>query len=206
MNYVQRQAGVDTYTTMTDTMNIKSQTDTRVNQFWNVIGNDSQRDLGNETSTFLSQPGKPLFNTSFWLTQIAVAATVKALSSATVSKARQIIGQVKPKFTSAGTPTPLPGAADEPDPDDASQPTDDTGKPRFVFTWHATLDDKTCHVLPDGSEGCAPRDGKEYFNDDPDLIEPPDETHPNCRCYIEVELLEYEIKNITSPPQKKKTK
>ena len=52
--------------------------------------------------------------------------------------------------------------------------------------WIATIDERTCEELPDGSPGCGTRDNQIYFTDDPELqIHMPGSVHPYCRCYLE---------------------
>jgi hypothetical protein len=53
--------------------------------------------------------------------------------------------------------------------------------------WVATVDQKTCHELPDGSEGCSQRNGRIYDYDDPELQNhlPNSGTHNYCRCFLE---------------------
>ncbi|HSW91376.1 MAG TPA: hypothetical protein VLG09_01885 [Candidatus Saccharimonadales bacterium] len=57
--------------------------------------------------------------------------------------------------------------------------------------WKATIDQKTCKELPDGSAGCGSRNGNIYETDDADLLEhmPGTGTHNYCRCYLEPVIL-----------------
>jgi hypothetical protein len=60
-----------------------------------------------------------------------------------------------------------------------------TEKPKVK--WVTMLKEKTCHQLPDGSEGCSQRNGRIYDYDDPELQQhlPITGTHPNCNCFLE---------------------
>jgi hypothetical protein len=53
--------------------------------------------------------------------------------------------------------------------------------------WVATVDQKTCQQLPDGSPGCGSRNGNIYETDDQDLLAhmPGSGTHNYCRCFLE---------------------
>ena len=53
---------------------------------------------------------------------------------------------------------------------------------RFKTQQDGKVDDKICLVLAN----------QEWNIDDPDLIVPPDDTHPNCRCYLEEVIPEAE--------------
>jgi SPP1 gp7 family putative phage head morphogenesis protein len=57
-------------------------------------------------------------------------------------------------------------------------------KPRLE--WVATVDERTCRQLPDGSEGCGSRNGRIYDYDDPELEAhtPGTGTHAFCRCEL----------------------
>jgi hypothetical protein len=211
VNYVGYKTKIDTYQTITDTINIKDQTDESVNKFWNIIQSDANRDLGNETATFIATPEKPLFDTSYWLAQAAGNAAFHALNTATVSKAKQVEDQVvavKKRNDSLDSLQALgaagnllattallsqEGETDIPNPDEfgGEEGIDAGDEPaQFVFTWVTAGDERVCEEF-DGEEGCAPRDGREYLSDDPDLEEPP--LHDNCRCYLEMELLDVDI-------------
>jgi hypothetical protein len=52
--------------------------------------------------------------------------------------------------------------------------------------WRTVQDEKTCDTLPDGSIGCAARDGTIYEVNDPELeVYMPGSVHPYCRCTLE---------------------
>jgi hypothetical protein len=48
-----------------------------------------------------------------------------------------------------------------------------------ILVWTTSQDELVC---PE----CDELDGQEWAADDPDLKEPPDDTHDNCRCYLDV--------------------
>ena len=52
---------------------------------------------------------------------------------------------------------------------------------------------RTQHDSKVDTEICAELDGREWNIDDPDLIIPPEMTHPNCRCVLEPVEIEEEI-------------
>lgn len=61
----------------------------------------------------------------------------------------------------------------------------DTIENRPKVEWSATVDERTCKELPDGSEGCGTRNGKIYDVDDPELqIHMPGSVHAFCRCQL----------------------
>lgn len=51
---------------------------------------------------------------------------------------------------------------------------------RTVMQWITAMDDKVCE------EYCRPLDGKQWELDDPNIPTAPDDTHPNCRCRLEL--------------------
>jgi len=51
---------------------------------------------------------------------------------------------------------------------------------KTVMQWVTAMDDKVCE------EYCRPLDGKQWELDDPRMPTPPDSTHPNCRCRLEL--------------------
>jgi hypothetical protein len=63
----------------------------------------------------------------------------------------------------------------------------DTVAEKPKVKWVTMLREKTCHQLPDGSEGCSQRNGRIYDYDDPELQQhlPITGTHPNCNCFLE---------------------
>lgn len=189
VNYVGRKTSIDTYTTDTDTANVKTQTDEAVARFWGIINNDANRDLGNEVQTkFVGGPEKPSFDTNYWMGSIALLSMTKALSSGTVSKGKQIVDQIK--YNNPEDPEDTGIGIDSEDDD----------RPKFVFTWHTAGDERVCEEF-DGEEGCAPKDDQEWFNDDPDIPEPP--LHDGCRCWLDMELLEFDVKDISKFNPKK---
>jgi SPP1 gp7 family putative phage head morphogenesis protein len=66
-----------------------------------------------------------------------------------------------------------------------------------TFVWTTQQDELVCPI-------CEELDGEEWAMDDPDLKEPPDDTHDNCRCYLDIipgeeaDLSDYEEPNITA--------
>jgi len=51
---------------------------------------------------------------------------------------------------------------------------------KTVMQWVTAMDDKVC------AEYCQPLDGKQWQLDDPSIPTPPDDTHPNCRCHLQL--------------------
>lgn len=62
----------------------------------------------------------------------------------------------------------------------------DTVETKPKVQWITVQDERTCDRLPDGAEGCAPRDNRIYDIDDPELQihMPGSSTHPYCRCSL----------------------
>jgi SPP1 gp7 family putative phage head morphogenesis protein len=48
-----------------------------------------------------------------------------------------------------------------------------------VYVWNTMGDELVCPI-------CEDLDGEQWAMDDPDLKEPPDDTHDNCRCYLDI--------------------
>lgn len=51
---------------------------------------------------------------------------------------------------------------------------------RLVMEWVTASDDKVCDAM------CGPLDGQQWEIDDPTIPMPPDDTHPNCRCRLQL--------------------
>ena len=51
---------------------------------------------------------------------------------------------------------------------------------KTVMQWVTAMDDKVC------AEYCQPLDGKQWEIDDARMPTPPDSTHPNCRCQLQL--------------------
>ena len=62
----------------------------------------------------------------------------------------------------------------------------DTVETKPQVKWIATVDERTCKELPDGSPGCGTRNNKVFDYDDPELqVHMPGSVHSYCRCYLE---------------------
>jgi len=48
-----------------------------------------------------------------------------------------------------------------------------------VLVWTTQQDELVCPI-------CEELDGQQWTEDDPDLQEPPDDAHDNCRCYLDI--------------------
>src|SRR4030095_5564509 len=168
--YVGDKLGVETFQTDTDTANIKTDTDKSVTLFWNRIEADARREREimtqkrQQQAVQLAKEEEPLqdYDTSFYMQNAALITTTGALALSTLSKTKQI----------------------------AADPELDTKKPKI--RWVAQQDEKTCTRLPNGGQGCAYLDGQEWDYDDAEIPVPgrlgPNGTHPNCRCYLSLEL------------------
>jgi hypothetical protein len=169
-NYVGSQLKVETYQSDSDTALIKTETDKAVNIFWTRIEADARREREivtqkeQQQAVQLAKEQEPLedYDTSFYMQNAALIATTGALALSTLSKTNQIV----------------------------ADPELDTKKPKI--RWVAQQDEKTCTRLPNGQPGCAFLDGQEWDYDDPEIPVPgrlgPNGTHPNCRCYLSLEL------------------
>jgi hypothetical protein len=163
-DYVGRSLGVETYESDTDIGLIKSETDKAVQTFWTRLEADANRETEIQAarSSLIVTEEPNEFDTEFYLTNAALIATTGSLAISTLSKTNQV----------------------------ASDPELDTKKPKI--RWVAQQDEKTCTRLPNGGQGCAFLDGQEWDYDDPEIPVPgrlgPNGTHPNCRCYLSLEL------------------
>lgn len=64
---------------------------------------------------------------------------------------------------------------------------------RTVMQWVTAMDDRVCFKF------CQPLDGKQWELDDPTMPTPPDDTHPNCRCRLQlVEISRSQEQLVTS--------
>ena len=156
----------------TDLNNIQALTSRLSNDFW-----DTARRLQDRESAVTPEgKPKPSLDHIAALSAIAAGVAFSAFNNAVLSKSSQV--------TSIPPPVPPPGLS--PDPfalDEVDQGLDITtdftieriGRVRFVTQNDAKVD-------PDI---CAPLHGMEWFVDDPSIITPPDDTHPNCRCTLE---------------------
>lgn len=48
-----------------------------------------------------------------------------------------------------------------------------------ILVWHTQHDEKVCPL-------CSSLDGMEWHSDDPNMLVPPDDTHDNCRCSLDI--------------------
>jgi len=168
--YVSTQLRVETYQSDSDTALIKQETDKAVNLFWTRIEADARRERQiitqkrQQQAVQLAKEEEPLedYDTSFYMQNAALIATTGALALSTLSKTNQLV----------------------------ADPELDTKKPKI--RWVAQQDENTCTRLPNGGQGCAFLDGQEWDYDDPEIPVPgrlgPNGTHPNCRCYLSLEL------------------
>jgi hypothetical protein len=51
---------------------------------------------------------------------------------------------------------------------------------RIVMEWVTAMDDRVCDSI------CLPLDGQQWEQDDPTIPTPPDDTHVNCRCRLQL--------------------
>jgi len=163
-NYVGYKTNTDIYTSDTDLLNIKTETDKLFESFWGRIKDDAKRKREQE----VVDPNLEQKNTASFLATIAGIGATASLAVGTASKAKQVIPSLPPP--------PKTPEAKEPE------------KPKIK--WIAQLDERTCQQLPNGKPGCASLDGQEWDYDDPEIPVPgrlgDDGTHPNCRCYLEL--------------------
>ena len=100
---------------------------------------------------------KPALNTASVLNSIAAFATTAALAQSTLSKTKQIVQPVESPELDIGFEIKR--------------------IPRLK--WITAHDEKVCPI-------CRELDSQEWNQDDPDIPEPPDSSHNNCRCYLEL--------------------
>lgn len=162
--YVNKKLGTDSYPTTTDITNQREETERAVTAFWKRIQNDADRTLQQES---IEEP-KPAFNTTSFLNSIAAFAMTASLARATVSKTKQIIQPVTTVEEQGGQTQTLEFNVDF----EIKEL-----KPRLK--WITQHDERVCPI-------CRELDGKEWSQDDPDLQQPPDDAHNNCRCYLEL--------------------
>jgi SPP1 gp7 family putative phage head morphogenesis protein len=100
---------------------------------------------------------KPTLNTQSVLNSIAAFATTAALAQSTLSKTKQIVQPAEsPELDIQFEIKRIPR-----------------------LKWITQHDEKVCPI-------CRELDGREWEQDDPDLQQPPDDSHNNCRCYLEL--------------------
>jgi len=158
VTYVNTKLKTDPYLTTTDIINQQEQTGKATTAFWSRIQKDASRTIQQEGALILEP--KPTLNTAAVLNSIAAFATTAALAQSTLSKTKQIV---------------------QPPADESL--TLDIGfenkelKPRLK--WVTQHDEKVCPI-------CNALDGHEWDQDDLEVQQPPDDSHNNCRCYLEL--------------------
>lgn len=144
----------------TDLTNISQLTDRLSNDFWNT----AQRLQDREAAVTPEGKPKPALDHIAALTAVAAGLVFSAFNNAIKSKATQI-----------STPT-LPDIPTEQSLNlDIGFEIRPVGKVQFVTKRDGKVD----------KDICLPLDGTIWFVDDPSLITPPEDTHPNCRCILE---------------------
>ena len=162
-NYVGRTLKVETYQSDNDNALIKQETDKAVSMFWTRLDADAgrEREIQGAQNRLILTEQKDEFDTEFYLANSAMIATTGALALSTLSKTNQVV----------------------------DDPELDIGRPKI--RWVAQQDERTCTRLPSGEPGCQFLDGQEWDYDDVSIPVPgrlgPNGTHPNCRCYLELE-------------------
>ena len=162
VTYVNNKLKTDPYLTTTDIINQAQETDRAVTSFWKRIQADADRTIQQEDALIVEP--KPALNTVSVLNGIAAFATTAALALATTSKVKQII-QPLTQSTEDGQVLEF-----------------DIGfeiKKIPQLKWITQHDEKVCPI-------CRELDGQMWQQDDPDLQQPPDDAHNNCRCYLEI--------------------
>lgn len=149
----------------TDINNIQGLTDRLSNEFWDKARRIQDRDA---TVTPEGKP-KPTLDHIAALAALAAGAAFSAFNNAILSKSTQITEPLPPTIPT--TDESLNLNLDVPFEFEVRP----VGRVRFVTQHDAKVD-------PDI---CAPLDGTEWFVDDPSIVTPPDQTHPNCRCTLE---------------------
>ena len=149
----------------TDLNNIQGLTERLSNDFWNTA-----RRLQDREATVTDQGVKKVpFNAVAALTGIAAGLIFSAFNNAIKSKSTQVTQPIVSPETFANANLSL--ELDIP----FNFEVRPVGRVRFTTQHDSKVD-------PDI---CAPLDGTEWFVDDPSIITPPDQTHPNCRCTLE---------------------
>jgi len=139
----------------TDLTNIQSLTDRLSNDFWTT----AQR-LQDREATI----DKPNLDAKAALTGIAAAVAFSAFNNAIKSKSTQVTSeQVPATFSNENLSL------------DINFEIRPVGRVMFVTKRDGKVD----------KDICQPLDGTTWFVDSPDLITPPQDTHPNCRCTLE---------------------
>jgi SPP1 gp7 family putative phage head morphogenesis protein len=162
VTYVNNKLKTDPYLTTTDIINQVQETDRAVTAFWKRIQADADRTIQQEDALVVEP--KPALNTTSVLNGIAAFATTAALALATTSKVKQIT-QPLTQSTEDGQVVEF-----------------DIGfeiKKTPQLKWITQHDERVCPI-------CRELDGQIWQQDDPDLQQPPDDAHNNCRCYLEI--------------------
>jgi len=157
-SYVGRVLKVETFMSLTDLAQIKSETDTAIARFWKRLEADATRqiEIQNAENRLIVTDKKQEFDTQFFLTNSAMIATTGALAISTLSKTEQIVSDPQLK-------------------DEVKRP---------VIRWVTMQDEKVCPICnaldgqtwdPEDPEIPVPgRNG-------------PNATHSNCRCFLSLE-------------------
>lgn len=102
-----------------------------------------------------------------YLLAVSIASLFGSFASATLSKTRELADTIP--FTTTTTPDGIE--------------INEVQKPQV--RWKTRIQETTCKVLPDGSEGCKSRDGRIYDADDSELqVHMPGYVHPHCNCEL----------------------
>lgn len=156
------------FITTLDLNNITALADRLSNDFWNTA-----RRLQDREATVTDQGVKKVpFNAVAALTGIAAGLIFSAFNNAILSKSTQVTQPISPVLDILPlTDQSLNLNLDIP----FNFEVRPVGRVRFTTQHDSKVD-------PDI---CAPLDGTEWFVDDPSIVTPPDQTHPNCRCTLE---------------------
>ena len=159
VTYVNTKLKTDPYLTTTDITNQQEQTTKAVDAFWSRIQKDAIRTIEEE-----SIEPKPALNTAAVLNSIAAFATTTALAQSTLSKTKQIVQPLSLSDVDAEGELEIGFEIKE-------------LKPRLK--WNTQSDERVCPI-------CNALDGHEWEQDDSEIQQPPDSSHVNCRCYLEL--------------------
>jgi len=163
--YVGRVLKVETFMSLTDMAQIKSETDTAIARFWKRLEADATREMEiqNAENRLIVTDKKDEFDTQFFLQSAAQIATTGALAISTLSKTEQIV----------------------------SDPELSQEVKRPIIRWQTAGDERVCLRLPSGEPGCAFLDGQTWDPEDSSIPVPgrigPNATHFNCRCILVLE-------------------
>lgn len=150
------------FLTETDIKNIKGLTGDFNHTFWRRVSAVLHQKDTIQTKNARFSPRSKL-SLSNLISSLAVKIVTKSIASGTVSKINQL----------SKIPNDIKLEADTKSANIMSAQFVD------VFVWHTMNDERVCPL-------CSSLDGMEWSYNDPNMLVPPDDSHDNCRCSLNI--------------------